>query len=268
MTAAAAGWRHAASSVIGTSHLRSDTECQDFHAVTLVPAPSGAAVVIAAAADGAGSAKRSLHGAREACYTFFEWAHLAVARFGQALDFLHDRFAIDTLEDIRARIGERAKESGESPSAYACTMLGAIVGEDEAFFLQIGDGAIVYRMRDTEAATWRLALSPQRGEFANETVFVTRRDAAKRISVARIAGPVAEFALMTDGVEHLAVKLATGEPHARFFEHVFAGLRGAPGIGTAAAHEAWLEAFLASPQVCARTDDDKTLVLCSRQSAD
>ncbi|WP_052402542.1 PP2C family serine/threonine-protein phosphatase [Muricoccus aerilatus] len=253
--------------MIGTSHLRTGTECQDFHAVNLVAASSGSEVVIAAAADGAGSAKRSLNGARQACYTFFECAQLAVAQLGQSLDFLHDGFALDTLEDVRARIAELAKESEEPLSAYACTMLGAIVADHAAFFLQIGDGAIVYRMRDAETAVWRLALSPQRGEFANETIFVTRGDVAQRISVARVAGPIAEFALLTDGIEHLAVKMATGEPHARFFEHVFAGLRAAPGTGTATIHEAWLEAFLASPQVCARTDDDKTLILCSRQLA-
>ena len=267
MTRRSVGWRYAASSVIGTSHLRTGTECQDFHAVNLASAVSGAQVVVAAAADGAGSAKRSLNGARQACHTFFECAQLAVAQLGQALDFLHDSFANDTLEDVRTRIAELANESEEPLSAYACTMLGAIVSDNAAFFLQIGDGAIVYRMGDAETTAWRLALSPQRGEFANETIFVTRGDAAQRISVARIVGPIAEFALMTDGIEHLAVKTATGEPHARFFEHVFAGLRAAPGIAAAAAHEAWLEAFLASPQVGARTDDDKTMVLCSRHSA-
>ena len=267
MTTRSTGWRHAASSVIGTSHLHTGTECQDFHAVTLTAPVSGREVVIAAAADGAGSAKRSLNGARQACHTFFECAQLAVAQLGQALDFLYDDFALRTLEDVRARIAELAKESEEPLSAYACTLLGAIVADHAAFFLQIGDGAIVYRMRDDETSNWRLALSPQRGEFANETIFVTRGDAAQRISVARITGPIAEFALMTDGIEHLAVKTATGEPHGRFFEHVFAGLRAAPGIGAATAHEAWLEAFLASPQVCARTDDDKTMVLCSRLSA-
>ncbi len=265
MTQCSTRWRHAASSVIGTSHLRIGTECQDFHAANLVSALSGAEVVIAAVADGAGSAKRSLNGARQACHTFFECAQLAVAHLGQALDFLDDGFASDTLEDVRARISELAAESEEPLSAYACTMLGAIVSDHAAFFLQIGDGAIVYRMRDAEATAWRLALSPQRGEFANETIFVTRGDAAQRISVARVAGPVAEFALMTDGIEHLAVKTATGEPHPRFFEHVFAGLRAAEFPGLASAHAAWLKTFLASPQVSARTDDDKTMVLCSRQ---
>lgn len=267
MTKRSIGWRHAASSVIGTSHLSNGTECQDFYGINLASAASGADVVIAAAADGAGSAKRSLNGARQACHTFFECAQLAVAQLGQALDFLHDGFARDTLEEVRARLAELANESDEPLSAYACTMLGAIVADDAAFFLQIGDGAIVYRMRNDDTAGWRLALSPQRGEFANETIFVTRGDAAQRISVARVAGPIAEFALMTDGIEHLAVKTATGEPHARFFEHVFAGLRAAQETGIAVAHEAWLEAFLRSSQVCARTDDDKTMVLCSRQLA-
>jgi hypothetical protein len=253
--------------VIGTSHLRSGTECQDFHAVTLASELSGTEVVIAAAADGAGSAKRSLNGARQACYTFFESAQLAVYQLGKSLDFLYDDFPLRTLEEVRSNISEIARGSDEPLSAYACTLLGAIVADQVAIFLQIGDGAIVYRMCDTEPTAWRLALAPQRGEFANETVFVTRSDAALRISVARIAGPVAEFALMTDGIEHLAVKMSTGEPHAPFFQHVFTGLRAAQGNGNVAAHEAWLGTFLASPQVCARTDDDKTLVLCSRSSA-
>jgi hypothetical protein len=261
------GWRHAGSSVIGTSHLRSGTECQDFYAVNVVSAWASAKVVLAAAADGAGSARRSFNGARQACHTFFECARLAVEHLGQELDYLDDGFARRTLEEVRSRIAELAAESEEPLAAYACTMLGAIVADHSALFLQIGDGAIVYRMRDAVPGPWRLALAPQRGEFANETIFVTRRDAADRISIARVAGPVAEFALMTDGIEHLAVKTATGEPHTRFFEHVFAGLRASSVVGRDDAHEAWLETFLASPPVCARTDDDKTLVLCTRQPA-
>lgn len=267
MTRVAAAWRHAGASVVGTSHLRSNGECQDFHAVNLVSAWGGAKVVIAAVADGAGSAKRSLSGAREACHTFFECAMRAVAHLGQELDYLEDAFARDTLEDIRARIGDVAAEAQESLAAYACTLLGAIVADHATFFFQIGDGAIVYRMDDCEADAWRLALTPQRGEFANETIFVTRGDALDRISIARITGRVVEFALMTDGIEHLAVKMATGEPHKRFFEHVFSGLRASTIAGRADTHERWLEAFLASPPVCARTDDDKTMVICSRQTA-
>jgi len=118
-----------------------------------------------------------------------------------------------------------------------------------------------------ETGDWRLALSPQRGEFANEAIFVTHGDAAQPISVACITGPIAKFALMTDAVEPLAVKTATEEPHARFFEYVFAGLRAAPTPGPDTSHKAWLEAFLAAPRACARADDDKTMVLCSKHSA-
>ena len=267
MTKRSAGWRHAASSVRGTSHLSNGTECQDFQAVSLASAWAGAEVVIAAAADGAGSARLSRSGAQEACWTFLQCAQLAVSQYGGALDFLQDDFARDTIADVRNRIADLAAASEEPFAAYACTMLGAIVADHAAFFLQIGDGAIVYRMRDSGSPAWRLALSPQRGEFANETIFVTRGDAVRRVSIARIDGPIAEFALMTDGIEELAVKTATGEPHKRFFEHVFAGLRAAPTPGPDTSHEAWLEVFLASPQVCARTDDDKTIVLCSRPPA-
>jgi len=182
---------------------------------------------------------------------------------GSAVDFLDPQFEQTALRDVRAELGRRAEEMSSQMSDFACTMLAAVVADDAAVFLQIGDGAIVYRCAG-EDASWRLALSPQRGEFANETVFVTRSDADRRISALRVSGHVLEFALMTDGVEFLAVQQATGVPHTRFFEHVFLGLRASGRLNRDDQHAEWLEHFLSSPQVTARVDDDLTLVLCSR----
>jgi hypothetical protein len=263
---AAARWRYAGCSVVGTSHLRTNTPCQDFCAIHDIALGRGIEAMIAVAADGAGSAARSEVGAREACLTFLEFAKLALCRVGTAIDVLGDGFASEALYDVRQSLEQMARDAGEPLSSFACTLLGAIVTDHDAYFLQVGDGAIVFRMRGPGGnAPWRLALQPQRGEFVNETMFVTRTDAERQLTLSRVEGEIAEFALMTDGVEQLAIKLAGAEPHAAFFEHAFRGLRAAPAPGQCHEHKAWMDAFLASPLVSARTDDDKTLVLCTRQ---
>jgi hypothetical protein len=60
------------------------------------------------------------------------------------------------------------------------------------------------------------------------------------------------------------LKRPTNEPHLPFFEPLFAFVEAsAPPKDGAQASEA-LTAFLASPRVCERTDDDKALVLALR----
>jgi hypothetical protein len=224
-------------------------------------------IMLAVAADGAGSASRSDEGAREACETFLNFADLAAHRAGRSIAFLPDDFGPATVADIRSSLERLAAEAGASLREFACTLLGAIVTDDSALFVQIGDGAIVYRVGDSGGTEWRLALTPQRGEFANETVFVTRDDAPRRLSLARVQGRIEEVALMTDGVEFLAIHAASGRPHRPFLDHVFRGLRAETGPGYSGTHSDWIEAFLSSAPVCSRTDDDKTLILCCRAGA-
>ncbi len=249
-------WRYALASVPGTSHLRAGTGCQD-HAQVLAIPPQG---LIAVAADGAGSALHAAAGARAACAAFAQFAGLALGWIGRP-GHLTDGFAQDSLHVLRTEIAAIAAEHGAPASAYACTLLGALVTEDSALFVQLGDGAIVHRGADT---AWRLALPPQRGEHANETVFVTGTDALSQIQAVRIEEPIREFCLLTDGVEFLSIAQRGAVPHAAFFEHVMTGLRAEPRSGEAETHGAWLDRFLRSDAVNRRTDDDKTLVLASR----
>ncbi len=84
------------------------------------------------------------------------------------------------------------------------------------------------------------------------------------VQLNHIAEPVAEFALMTDGVEVLAIQQSTGAPHPRFMEHVLSGLRQETLPGRSTAWCEWLGRFLTEEIVISRTDDDKTLVLATR----
>jgi hypothetical protein len=253
-------WRYAWSSVAGTSHLRRGLPCQDHAEVTTWPVSDPDPALVLAVADGAGSAERADEGARRACLAFLEYAGRAVAWMGPA--HLPDDHGQRSLEIVQDEIAELARETGTALSAFACTLLAGVVGAHSALFLQLGDGAIA--VRSVENPSWRLAAIPQRGEFANQTVFVTRRDAARHLQAVHLQETVLEVALMSDGVEFIAVKQATATPHAPFLEHVLHGLRCTNEAGHAAAHDAWLTAFLDSPSVNARTDDDKTLVLATR----
>jgi len=69
---------------------------------------------------------------------------------------------------------------------------------------------------------------------------------------------LAGLALMSDGLSRLALQLPAYTPHAPFFIPLWAFAAQA-GMGNLANQE--LAAFLASDRVCARTDDDKSLVI-------
>ena len=256
-------WRYAKASVPGTSHLRVGVPCQDHGEVAPVPALGAAHALIAVASDGAGSAACADEGARASCAAFLEFSRLALGWVCRA-EYLTDGFGQEALADLQVNIVALAKGLNEPASAFACTLLGAIVTQDSAIFVQLGDGAIVFRV--AQDGPWRLAVQMQRGEFVNETVFVTRYDAARYVQLVRVNEPIYEFALMTDGVELLAIKQPGAQPHAAFFEHVIAGLRKSSEPGEACTHGRWIQAFLESDAVNQRTDDDKTLILATRVS--
>jgi len=77
--------------------------------------------------------------------------------------------------------------------------------------------------------------------------------------------PVHAVAVMTDGLLRLVLDLTRNQPHQPFFQPLLAF---AAQVSNADEGAAQLTAFLGSERVCARTDDDKTLVLAARQPAD
>ena len=67
--------------------------------------------------------------------------------------------------------------------------------------------------------------------------------------------------MFTDGLQGLALKLPARTPHEPFFAPLFAFAADAGGAGDA---QAQLASFLSGPRVAARSDDDITLVLATR----
>jgi hypothetical protein len=257
----AGGWRYVCASVTGVAHLAGGTDCQDACAAQLLSAPASEPVLVLVAADGAGSAARSRAGAELACRTLLAECAARLTDTA-AMDWARtDAEAL--LQSVRTALAQQAADAGLPVREFACTLLGAVVATDHALFLQIGDGAIVIGAE----GDYRPVFWPQTGEYANETHFATDPDAVDHLEWIALTEPVAEIALLTDGLQLLALHYRERQAHAPFFRPLFQRLREYPEPGCPAMLATALERFLASPAVNQRTHDDKTLILATRPPA-
>ncbi len=246
-------WRAIGASVAGSSHAATMTRCQDFAACAIVRRPDGGEVLLAALADGAGSAACSHHGAR----TAVEAALASLRARAEAGAQLGPDDALDALRAARERVLEVAAEYEHPAREYASTLLIVLAGPHDGVALQIGDGAVVVDDGELRAATW-----PAQGEYANSTHFLTDDDALEQLQCAEL-GAARRIALFSDGLQALALHYGSRSAHEPFFAPFFAYLETSPkGDGEI---ETELRAYLESDGVNARTDDDKSLLLAVRR---
>lgn len=251
-------WRLIGASVTGTAHTKGGQPCQDAHAYGEV---AGCALLVVA--DGAGSAERSAEGAQ--CASAAAQAALAAALAGgwpAQTDQWRDLFAA-AYAAAKAELEQLAGAAGLPSRAFATTLLCAVLSDKGLAVAQLGDGvaaAFAPKGGDNAGGDWFLAIQPQRGEYANETYFLSQADALQHLEVAVYAEPVRALALMTDGLLRLVLN-GQRQPHVPFFQPL---LTFGVEIDDAAQGHEQLAGFLASERVCARTDDDKTVVLALR----
>jgi hypothetical protein len=252
-------WRYLSASVVGSSHLTLGTSCQDASRAVEVETQAGPPALLCMAADGAGSAERAEVGARLAQQTFWSQACLYLRETPGGVASITRDAVVGFLNCVLGALASEAAAEDRPLRDYACTFLAAIVDAETAVFCQIGDGVIVRAEADGKGyapVTW-----PENGEYANSTYFLTAEDAFLHLQFAQ-TGQVDEFALLTDGLQSLALRLRDRAAHGPFFAPFFDALRAEPP-GPACCLTPHLEAWLASPAVLARTDDDKTLILAT-----
>jgi protein phosphatase 2C-like protein len=258
------GWRYVAASVIGTSHEKAGGTCQDANDCQIYALPAGEKVLAAAVADGAGSAVCGGEGAARACRALLE---LMIEYLDS--DRTVEQVTIETVKSwivtIQNLLGEEAEAVCRERRDFACTILGLIVGESCAVCLQVGDGVIV--LADSEEHAYGHVFWPDRGEYANTTHFVTEDDVIEHLQFESVKRRVVEAALLTDGLQTVALNYQQRSAHEPFFKGLFAPLQ-AVEEGCSRELSESLAAFLASPRVNEKTDDDKTLVLASRNNSD
>ena len=254
-------WRCAYATVAGTSHIKFGAACQDRSECRIVLSDRNGPVLLAIACDGAGTASRSAIGAELTCGLFFdELGSECRSRGARSIDrALAERWAAS----VRSRLEDVAARNGDSIRDYACTALAAVVGEECAAFLQIGDGAIVVSAAD-RPDDYGWVFWPQHGEYASSTNFIVEGDSHAKLEFEAMDRRIDQVAIFTDGIERLVLNLSAKAVHAPFFRPLFDWLtkEGEPG---SVAQSDPLQRYLASSAICDRTDDDKTLILATRR---
>ena len=137
----------------------------------------------------------------------------------------------------------------------ASTLIVAVATPEAIAIAQVGDGAAIARRRDQNLIS---LTTPQTGEYANETTFLTSENVLDIAQYRVWEGEPDRLALFSDGLQLLALKMPEAEPHQPFFAPLFQFI--SQPMEEEAAKEQ-LEKFLRSPRVSQRTDDDLTLVL-------
>jgi hypothetical protein len=259
----AAGWRYAAASVVGTSHLKFGSSCQDANDCHEFQLTSGESVLVGVVADGAGSAKSGGEGAAVTCNMFVDLVSDYLSG-GNTIEQIVSDTARFWLEVIRSRLCKEAETTSQELRDYACTFLGAVVGESCAAFVQVGDGVIV--VSDLEEKQYGHIFWPDRGEYENTTHFLTEDQLHEHIQFDSVHRKIVELAILSDGLQRLALDYRSQTTHHPFFQGLFPPFDKLPS-GRSEALSRSLVDFLSSPKVNQRTDDDKTLLLATRRTS-
>jgi len=246
-------WRVLAGSEIGTAHIQTGRTCEDSCWAQVLQTRESQPFLAIFVADGAGSAAHGGEGAElamSAAAGFIE-KKLKHPELG-----LGDELAVECVQAVRAAIDSAASAAGLKPRDYACTFLGLLSFERGSLLMQVGDGGIVVDFGDG----LEVPIEPMGGEYANMTYFVTGEDAIEVLQTKSLSAPVIRAAVFSDGLQRLALNMATNEAYVPFFKPLFTAL-----AKSSEKQEdqlvAALQRFLSSEAVNQRTDDDKTLVM-------
>ena len=283
-------WRFVVGRAKGASHIETGLPCQDQLDCRVVKN----CTLVAAVADGAGSASLADHGASMAVKTVADFLS------GQLDAGRLDYAAIlrEAAAKARGAVVAEARRRAIRPREFASTLLAVIAGPEDGSALQIGDGAIVASggngwnwefcpqrgmakipwalwpqrivnaNRMQGASEYRWILWPQRGEYANTTRFLTDAGALECLRIAPRLGQVTDIALMTDGLESVALHYPSRSAYEPFFHGIFRPLAGENEAVISDDREikhlsASLDSFLTSDRLRSRTHDDVSLILAS-----
>ncbi|MGB3535642.1 MAG: PP2C family serine/threonine-protein phosphatase [Microcoleaceae cyanobacterium] len=244
-------WQIISASVTGKGHEKRDIPCQDAHLWEILSPDS----LVVAVADGAGSAKLSAVGAQVAVQTAVEvitQKQIATMPEEDWEDCLKE--ALTAAQE--AVIAEASRQEAEIRD-LATTLILVIATAQQVAVAQVGDGAAVV---ETDEKILHALTIPEQGEYLNETKFLICADAIETAQINIWQGQPTHLAVFSDGLQMLGLKMPDGTPHQPFFSPLFHFVATA---GDEIMAKEQLVAFLRSPRVSQRTDDDLTLVLAA-----
>lgn len=246
-------WRVTNCSVQGASHIKSNDPCQDYSEWRECDS-----ILLAAVADGAGSASESLKGATIACKTSLDVLENAVRKCPPRSDEDWKKTISDAFATAREAVFAEALKIKKPVRELACTLIISAASPERAVAGQIGDGAALVANGTGELLN---LTRPAETEYLNQTTFLTGDEALGSIQVSCFTGPVCSIAMFTDGLQMLALKMPDAKPHQPFFAPL---LKFMAAEQDSARRVEQLQKFLTSPKLTQRADDDLTLLLATR----
>lgn len=247
-------WKVAGASVIGTQHEQAEGRCEDAWSSARRALGNGHEALSVCVSDGAGSAPLGWVGAQIVSRVLAQWLVDNTEKVFNGVPAELKHVIVSYLKRVLRRAASR---SGTTPKSYACTAVAVLTTTDGRWLtVHLGDGGIV----GSFGGTLQIVSAPRKGQFANETFFVTDNDAIESIDIQ--SGEACDsttnaeaFALFTDGVEGLLVNRRTGEV-SRVLADMFNWLKvNSEDEVNAALHTNLTQVFRQ------RTHDDCTLVL-------
>lgn len=261
-------WKIAETSLQGTSHLSSQTPCQDAHFTNVMHGKLRGDLIIAVS-DGMGSAKHSHIASTLAVTTAVEHIYRNAGR--HRYRWIYENTLLRKFNPVqyhvllneavrlaRKRILQEAQKRQHNPRDYACTLIIAVATANEWHVVHIGDGAAVgFRNADTVFTLSR----PENGEYANSTTPITASNWQSHVRYSQGHEPLDAIAVFSDGIQNLCINHQTGDAYEGFFVPILRWFRGLPRN---AKLDKACEQFLNSPKIRNKCDDDLTLVMAWR----
>lgn len=257
-------WNVVAAAHAGSSHESARLPCQDAAGGRVLDfGGKHPSALVAAVADGAGSASQSHIGAWLAVQQSISTLASLLSLMDQrdepaALSEALRRTVSETHADLRAR----AEADGLSIGEFAATLLLAVQLDNTLGVAQVGDGAIVAGVPE---GGYFMATLPERGEYANATRFITSEKHSQSPQVSVYDNlDCRRLAMFSDGIQNLVLDCGNAvgvKPFVPFFDRTFDWFMRQPdGLQAYTG----LRRFLGSANIRQRTDDDVTLLLATR----
>lgn len=174
--------------VRGRYHETKDIPCQDAAAIQIKEEKLAICVC-----DGSGSASLSHLGAKGVAAGVTTWLLENSEKIFSGSAGIEKDIVKIALDCIHRQMEQHEGKFDD----YACTLIAFLLQNDRVFVAHLGDGIIAI----VEAGVPKILSMPDRGEFLNETFFITSSNAHSHIrtSISTISKLVTSFAITTDG---------------------------------------------------------------------
>lgn len=248
-------WQVIYASVAGTSHLSRNIPCQDAYRFEVL---ADYDCIVAAVADGLGSASKSDQGAILAAETaVLAISETCLKQFPTNVE-LWKKILINAIQHARQALVEKSQVLQVPLRDLATTLIVVVVTPTWLSIAHIGDGVVVIQREEGKLLT---ISPPEQREYVGEVTPLTTPEIIEHVRFRVEPINVQCIAMMTDGLQHLSTNLATSLPYEPFFTPFFEVV--CQPVDCAEASQQ-LSSFLASKRVCERTDDDKTLLIIGK----